>query len=208
VPEPIFLFGAGGHARSVYEVVARQGTYEVVTVLDDAARGDFRGVAIRGGREVLSSLAGEGPARGVIAIGANAVRREVAALMTEAGLSFVPIVDPAAVVARGVEIRGGTVVMPAVVVNVGTIVGAHVILNTACTVDHDCEIADFAHLSPGVHVSGECAIGAAAHVGIGATVNQQVTIADGAVVGAGAAVTKNVPAGVVVVGVPARERET
>ena len=205
--EPIFLCGAGGHARSVYEVIARQGLYEVVAVLDDGATGDFRGVPIRGGRDSLESLASAGPTRGVVAIGNNAVRRELTGLAASAGLSFVAIVDPVAVVARGIDVGEGTVVMPGVVVNVGTTVGNHVILNTACTVDHDCTIADYAHLSPGVHVSGECVVGACAHLGIGSTVNQQVTIGEGAVVGAGAAVTKDVSGGAVVVGVPARERE-
>jgi sugar O-acyltransferase (sialic acid O-acetyltransferase NeuD family) len=208
VAEPIFLFGVGGHARSVYEVAARQGEYEVVAVLDDdpVAR-EFRGIEVVGGRERLASLAEGGPGRGVIAIGANSVRRELAALVEDAGLSLVAVVDPAAVVARDVEVGDGTVVMPGVVVNVGTTVGRNVILNTACTVDHDCRIGDFAHLSPGVHVSGECEIGDGAHVGIGASVLQRVQIGDGATVGAGAAVTKAVPPGAVVVGVPARELE-
>jgi sugar O-acyltransferase (sialic acid O-acetyltransferase NeuD family) len=208
VAEPIFLFGVGGHARSVYEVVARQGTYEVTAVLDDdPGVRDFRGVEVLGGRQQFASLAETGPHLGVIAIGSNLVRRELTALARQSGLSLVAVVDPAAVVARDIDLGAGTVVMPGVVVNVGTTIGRNVILNTACTVDHDCRIADYAHLSPGVHVSGECEIGECAHVGIGASVLQRVRIGDGATVGAGAAVTKDVRAGAVAVGVPARELE-
>lgn len=205
---PIFLFGAGGHARSVYEVVAREGTYEVVAVLDDdtAAR-DLHGLEPLGGRDRFAALAQEGPRQGFIAVGANAVRRELTSLAQAAGLSLVALVDPAAVVARDVEVGSGTVVMPGAVVNVGTTVGSNAILNTGCTVDHDCRIADYAHLSPGVHISGECEVGECAHVGIGASVVQRVRIGEGATVGAGAAVTKDVRAGAVVVGVPARELE-
>jgi len=43
------------------------------------------------------------------------------------------------------------------------------------------------------------------HIGIGAAIRQQITIGDYSVVGAGAVVVKDVPPGVVVIGVPARE---
>ena len=47
-------------------------------------------------------------------------------------------------------------------------------------------------------------MGAGAHIGAGATIRQGLAIGEAAVVGAGAVVVKDVPAGAVVVGVPAR----
>jgi acetyltransferase EpsM len=209
MPEGLFLFGAGGHARSVYEVVARQESYEIVTVLDDAPERvpEFRGLEVLAGRRTLPELAETGPRNGFIAIGDNGVRRTLTHLVEEAGLSLVALVDPGAIVARGVEIGAGTVVMPGVVINVGATVGRNVILNTACTIDHDCRIGDYAHISPGVHISGECEVGSGVHIGIGASVLQRVQIGEAAKIGAGAAVTRDVRPGAVAVGVPARELE-
>jgi acetyltransferase EpsM len=202
----IFLYGTGGHARSVFEVLHRQGEYEVTAVLDDAADpgARFRGLSVLGGREALPTLAEQGPHQGFVAVGNNRQRREIVGLAAAEGLTFALAVDPSAVVARDVSLGRGTVVMPRVVVSTGSIVGGHVILNTGCTVDHDCQVGDFAHLSPGANVSGECVIGAASHLGIGCSVIQRISIGEAALVGAGAAVVKDVPPGAVFAGVPAR----
>lgn len=201
--EPIFLFGAGGHARSVFEVVHRHGRYVVSTVLDDQpVSRTFRGLPVCGGRERLSEL---GVRSGFVAIGDNENRRRITQLVAEAGLDLVTLVDPSSVIARDVRLGKGTVVMPAVVVNTGTSVGAHAILNTSCTIDHDCFVEDYAHISPGAHVSGECRIGEGCHIGIGASVIQNLEIGRKASVGAGAVVVDDVADGAVVVGIPARE---
>ncbi len=203
---PIFLLGAGGHGRSVFEVIERQGIYEVVEVLDDRAPPgtSFRGVSITGGRERLPTLVEQGLHKGFVAVGDNFDREQLTALALQAGVSLVTLIDPSAEIARDVPIGRGTVVMPCVVVNVGAVVEEHAILNTSCSVDHDTVVRTFAHLSPGVHVSGECEIGARCHIGIGASVVQCVRIGDRARVGAGAAVIEDVPDDAVAVGVPAR----
>jgi acetyltransferase EpsM len=207
---PIFLFGAGGHGRSVFEVIERQGLYEVVTVLDDASPPGtpFRGLSITGGRERFQEVFEEGPREGFVAVGDNSDRERLTTDALRAGLSFVTLVDPSAQIARGVRVGRGTVVMPCVVVNVGAVVEEHAILNTSCSVDHDTVVRAFAHLSPGVHVSGECELGASCHIGIGATVVQCVRIGERARIGAGAAVIHDVPDDAVAVGVPARPLET
>lgn len=88
--------------------------------------------------------------------------------------------------------------------NTGATIGNGVILNTGCTVEHDCSIADFAHISPGAHFAGGVRVGARAWVGIGGSFRELARIVAGATVGAGAAVVKDVEDNDTVVGVPAR----
>jgi sugar O-acyltransferase (sialic acid O-acetyltransferase NeuD family) len=203
---PIFLFGCGGHGRSVFEVIERQGRYRVAAALDDgiAAGGSFREAEVVGGREALAELPQHDVREGFVAIGDNSERERITELALGSGLELVTLIDPGAVIARGVDVGRGTVVMPGVVVNSGARISDHVILNTSCTVDHDCRVGALAHLAPGVHVSGECELGAGSHLGIGSCVRQRVHIGAAARVGAGAAVVDDLPDGSVAVGVPAR----
>jgi sugar O-acyltransferase (sialic acid O-acetyltransferase NeuD family) len=207
-PEPIFLFGAGGHGRAVAEVVRRAGTLRIACVLDDdpSAVSPPGTPPVAGGRERLERLPTEGVRRGFVAVGDNDDRERVMTLAEAAGHELVTIVDPAAVVASDATVGAGTALMPMSFVGAGASVGRGAIVNTAATVDHDCVIDDYAHISCGVHLSGQCRVGARSLVGIGASIAGRVTLGDHVVIGAGAAVVEDVPSGVVATGVPARPR--
>jgi sugar O-acyltransferase (sialic acid O-acetyltransferase NeuD family) len=190
----------------VADVVDRANRHQIVAVLDDGAPPGavFCGLPVLGGREQLAALARTGPHAGIVAIGDNTSRADVARRIAEAGLGFVTVVDPSAQVSRGVGLAPGTVVMPGVVVNTGTCVAEHVILNTSCSIDHDCRIEPHVHVSPGARVGGQCVLGRGCHIGIGASLVQGIEVGVGAVIGAGAAVVDDIPAGATAVGVPAR----
>lgn len=140
----------------------------------------------------------------LVAIGNNVIRKNIILTLSEQKVQLPVLVHPKATVSTYAHIGAGTVVFAGVVVNADAHVGQGAILNTGCTVDHDNQIGDYAHISPGVNLAGEVTVAELAWVGIGACVRQQTSIGAGAIVGAGAVVTKDVPAGVTVVGNPAR----
>jgi sugar O-acyltransferase (sialic acid O-acetyltransferase NeuD family) len=204
-PQPIFLYGAGGHGRAVTEIVRRGGAHRIDCVLDDEPSATAPdGSRIVGGRERLAEIARTGPAQGFVAIGNNADRELVTELVKAAGLSLVTIVDPAAVIASDARIGSGTVLMPMSFAGAGARIGEGAVVNTAATVDHDCVVEDYAHLSAGAHLTGGCRVGARSFVGIGAVLGRPVTLGERVIIGAGAAVISDVADGVVAAGVPAR----
>lgn len=82
--------------------------------------------------------------------------------------------------------------------------GDFVFINMMTAVGHDSQIGSFSSVMPHCCVAGNSTIGEKCLLGTGAAVLQHVTIHNGATVGAGAVVVKDVPAGAVVTGVPAR----
>lgn len=206
MPTPVLVYGAGGHAKVVADILERCPQYTVLGFLDDRRdlwNSDFLGYTVLGGMRVLNRNKASG-AHLLLAIGVAAVRRQLAHDLKRAGWSFAIAIHPSAQIGRDVVIGEGTVVMANAVINTGTRLGGHVIINTAATVDHDCTIEDFAHMSPGAHLGGGVHVREGAQVGIGASVIPGISIGRWSMVGAGATVIRNIPDNVIAVGTPAR----
>ena len=90
------------------------------------------------------------------------------------------------------------------VINPFAKVGKHCIINTACVVEHDNQIADYVHISPGAVLAGTVSVGELTHIGAKAVVRNNISITSECVVGAGAAVVKEIDEKGVYAGVPAR----
>lgn len=140
----------------------------------------------------------------IVAIGNNAVRQAKQTTLIQHGAILLTLIHPAAYVSCHATVGAGTVVFAGAVLNAGARVGLGGILNTGCSVDHDCVLGDFVHISPGARLAGGVVAGDRTWIGIGACVKQMLTIGAAGVVGAGAAVVADVAEGTTVVGVPAR----
>jgi len=202
--ETIIVWGAGGHARVVGDVLRSSGL-EIAGFIDD--QDPARDGEPFSGARVFASLGAFRPGgsrKVLIGIGDNFVREKKAGEAEAKGFRLTVAVHPRAVVAPDVQLGPGTVVMAGAVINAGTIIGRNAIINTLAGIDHDCILGDGVHVSPGVRIGGNVILDRMAWIGIGATVIDHRTVGESAIVGAGAVVVKDVPARVVVAGVPAR----
>jgi len=108
-----------------------------------------------------------------------------------------------------IELAAGAALSPFVSITSNIKIGKCFHANLYSYVEHDCVIGDYVTFAPGVKCNGNIHIEDHAYIGSGAVIkqgtpDQPLVIGKGAVVGMGAVVTKSVPAGVTVVGNPAR----
>jgi sugar O-acyltransferase (sialic acid O-acetyltransferase NeuD family) len=83
-------------------------------------------------------------------------------------------------------------------------IGNFVTVRLKSLISHDVIVEDYVLIGPGVTIGGKAILKEGCFIGAGAVVMGGITIGEGSVVGAGAVVTKNVPPGLVVIGVPAK----
>jgi sugar O-acyltransferase (sialic acid O-acetyltransferase NeuD family) len=199
---PLHVIGAGGHAKVVIATARAAGWDQVTIVDDDRARWGDRllGIEVRG--PTADVLLDPG-ATAVLAIGANPTRAHLA---RAARCRFASLVHPAAMVHTSVRLGPGTVVFAGAIIQPDTRLGAHAIINTGSSIDHDCVLGDAVHVAPGARLAGGVTLEDEVFVGIGAVIVPGITIGRGTTVGAGAAVVRDLPPGVIAIGVPARVR--
>ena len=198
------IFGAGGFAREVAEMLTALGDVEVIGFVepDDARRGE-----ILNGVPVLGSLSNVTDTSGLFAVpgaGDIAPRNRQIAEIEAAGLCPLTIVHPKADVSRFASLGDGVIACQFTTVTANSSVGPHSMINYGATVGHDVCIGRNCVIGPGARVSGWVAMGDDCYLGAGAILLPRVTLGAGVVVGAGAVVTRDVEPGVTVVGVPAR----
>lgn len=193
-----FLYGAGGHAKVILDILQAQGV-RVDCVCDDNLAGtEFCGLSVVCRMNVSAGTA-------IVSIGKNDIRRKIVEMLKSRGnVSFATAIHPSAIISPSAKLGAGTVVMPGALINAGTEIGEHVIVNTGASIDHDCAIGDFVHVAPHATLCGNVSIGNNAWIGAGVTIIQGVSVGENAFVGAGSVVIKDVPANAVVVGVPAK----
>lgn len=196
-----FIYGAGGHAKVIAEMMESLHLNLVAAVDKNLLRTELLGkypVHLS-----LSKLALSSKDSIIIAVGNNSYRKRIAEDELYHAV-FATIIDRNAIVSKYAEIDHGTVVMPGATINVDTQVGKHCIVNTNASIDHDCVLEDYVHISPNASLAGNILVGEGTHIGIGATVIQGVNIGRWCTIGAGAVIIKDIPDGATVVGNPGR----
>ncbi|APU47211.1 acetyltransferase [Acinetobacter junii] len=145
----------------------------------------------------------------VIAIANSRIREKIALQLQQDEIKMWSICADNVVLMDEVDLGEGSALSPFVTVTSNIRIGKCFHANLYSYVEHDCLIGDYVTFAPGVKCNGNIHIHDHAYIGAGAVIkqgtpNQPLVIGQGAVIGMGAVVTKSVPAGVTVVGNPAR----
>ncbi len=206
------VFGASGFGREVMPLLRAQlqqvVSSEQLVFIDDApSTTKLNGYDVLTWAEFLARPASQ---RSVVLAIANSRIREVLAQRCQAAGVHQLSVQAANVVRMdSITLGEGAVLSPFVSLTSNIRIGCYFHANFYSYVAHDCIIGDFVTFGPRVMCNGNVHIEDHAYIGTGAILKQgtpdkPLVIGRGAVVGMGAVVTKSVPAGVTVVGNPAR----
>lgn len=204
------VYGAAGCGRSLMPIAREHiAKGETIYFIDDALTIEQQ---INGYKAVNYDMfkAIESDEKNVlIAIANSNIRQKLAEKLTNDGINIWTVKSQSTVIMDSVIIGNGAALSPFVTIGANAIIGRCFHANLYSYVEHDCVIGDFVTFAPRVSCNGNVHIEDHAYIGTGAVLRQgtpdkPLIIGKGAIVGMGAVVTKDVPAGVTVIGNPAR----
>ena len=209
----LFIYGSGGFGREVAlpasdalhaEMKLDRPRFDRIAFCDDVISTD----------EVLGlpvedpATMGEGD-RFVLAMGSGEIRERLERKCRETGALPHTVIADNARIGHDVELGDGAMFSAFTMITGSARIGRQFQCNIYSYVAHDCRIGDYVTFAPRVSCNGNVVIDDYAYVGTGAVLKQgtedkPLRIGKGAIVGMGAVVTKDVEAGAVVVGNPAK----
>jgi len=194
----LWIVGAGGVGRETLDVCLALGR-AVAGFADDGAAGhEVRGLDVRRPGDLPDA------APFVVAIADAVARARLAGELLARGLVAESLVHPGAGVAPRTSLAEGCLVLWGAYLSSDVRLGSHSQVHYNATVGHDAALADHVTVYPGANISGSVVLEAGSTVGSNAVVLQGRRVGAGSFVGAGAVVTRDVAAGEVVAGSPAR----
>lgn len=191
----IVVLGKGGHAKSVVDVIERQGIYKVAGyVINDGDIWEDNDYPIIGKDEDLSKIYEEGiqyAAVGIGFLGKSRLRNKLYTMLKKIGFILPVICDSSAIISQKAVIGEGTFIGKGAVINVDAEIDKMCIINTGAVIEHDCKIGAFSHISVSSVLCGNVNIGKNVFVGANATVIQGYNIGNGSIIGAGEVLKKD-----------------
>jgi len=196
----VILYGGGGHAKALIDLIRAQGKYRLAGVLDDQmAPGDtVLGVPVLGGGGMLPSLYRQGLRLAVNAvggIGSITSRLKVYEKLAAAGFTCPTVVHPTAWVEASAHVGEGGQIFAQAYVGSDARVAYGVIINTGAVASHDVVLGDYVNISPGALLAGMVQVGPRTLVGMGVTINLNVRLGADVRIGNGATIKSDVPDG-------------
>jgi len=212
-PLSYIIWGAKGHGMVVRDVLDSYGCH-LLAVFDNNTdlEPPFPDVPLlylqEGFERWFSSSDMLSPLGFVVAMGGarGKDRLLTAEYLTSFGLQPVAFIHPWTSVCSDAVIGDGVQIMAGACISTRVRIGDQTIVNHMANVDHECILGKGVHIAPGATLAGCVTVQDHVMIGAGATVLPNLTIGEDVIVGAGAVVTKDVDAGSVVAGVPARRK--
>ena len=190
----IILFGAGGHALSVIDVIEKTKRFKILFLLDSFS-GNINGYKVFKQRKDLEYYK-RYTNNVFITIGQiknSNLRESLFKKLIRKKYILPKIISPLSYVSKSAKIESGTIVMHHALVNSKSEIGKNCIINTKSLVEHGSKIMNNCHLATSSVVNGDCIIKNNSFIGSNATIIQGIKVGSNSIVGAGKTLKKNLP---------------
>lgn len=196
--EDLILYGSGGMAREVVELVADindiRPTWRILGYIDDV-KGDsselVNGFPLLGTWKMLKDVPGQPYV--IIAVSNPSDKEAIFRRIRNLPIRSPTLIHPSAKVARNARIGEGSIIGMDCIVSTDVRIGNHVFLNMRTIVGHDTVIMDYSSCLVGCIIAGGVVIKGSALLGSGCIIMEKTAIGSKSKVSMGSVVSFDVP---------------
>ena len=187
--EPLLLIGAGGHARSIIDILHTSESWHIYGLvgLPDQVNQQILGHRVIGCDNDLSAIYNrcQNAFLSVGHIGTSAQRLALVSLMNSLGFHIPTLISKNSYVSPYAHLGIGTLIGHGAIVNAGARIGDHCIINSNALIEHDVTVGDHTHVSTGTLVNGGVEIGSSCFIGSGSVIREGIRLPTQTVISAG-----------------------
>lgn len=201
------IYGAGGLGREIYDLSLRMNCSsnrwsEIVFIDDVKDEGLFLGTRC----VKFNTFLGFNPEASecIIAIGEPSIRETLFCKMRHHNVKPAILIDPSAIVSPRATIFGGSIICEFSSIHADVCIGFNCVVQPYCVVGHETFVGDHTVLSSHCAPGGCLVVGKRVFAGMHSSIKEKLHIGDDVIIAMGASVFQDLPAGVTVVGNPAR----
>ncbi len=208
----MLIVGAGGFAIQLIQVFEQLNKLDEIVLFDDYTQPEKEklfGIPILHSEDEVRYSFQTLSNQFILGVG-NPQRRYLLAKKFKAlGGELTGIISPLATVSKlETKIGNGVTILTNAIIESGVEIGEGALINIGVYITHNSIIGKYTEVSPGVRVSGDCTIGSFCFLGTGCILIPKLNVGNDSIIAAGCVVTKDIPANVLVAGVPAQIKKS
>ncbi len=202
----LLIYGAGGLAKEIYDVVARStpDKYEKILFIDDFAEEAPYYLSETIHFTSISEKLDISNLEGIVAVGEPKYRELLAKKFDDLGVKLTTVIDSTALISPTAKINEGAIICEFTTIHANVEIGRGALVQPFCDIGHDISFGDYSVMSPQCAPGGDSIFGKRVYLGMNSSSKEKITVGDDAIVGMGSVVYKDVPMRMTVVGNPAR----
>jgi sugar O-acyltransferase (sialic acid O-acetyltransferase NeuD family) len=176
----IILLGAGGHLRSVIDVIESNDEYKIVGIIDNNLKIGTKILKyeVIGNDNDLKKLR-QNIRYAFIAIGhikTNHTRKKLFNLLKSFDYILPTIISKYAYVSQYATIDEGSIIHHGAIINANAKIGKNCIINSKALIEHDATINNHTHISTGALINGGVVVKEDSFIGSGSVIQEYATI--------------------------------
>ena len=201
------IYGAGGLGKEIYDLSLRincsSNKWSEIVFIDDVKdEGLVLGTRCVRFKTFLGTKPEEFEC--IIAIGEPSIRATLFEKMSQQNVKPAILIDPSAIVSPTATISAGSIICEHSSIHADVCIGVNCLVQPYCVIGHDTIVGDHTVLSSHCAPGGCLVFGKRVFAGMHSSVKEKLHIGDDVIIAMGASVFQDLPAGVTVVGNPAR----